>query len=284
MSAARPQWSCRPCAEMTHPRATQPALCRRVGVYAQWVLRSRRGARLTDEESAVIDRSIAEVRLYDARQTVIREGVPLQVSTLLLEGLMSRQVDGRDGVRQLVAIQVPGDFVDLHAYPLKTLDHDVGTLTAVRVAIVPHAALNDIQHAYPELARKLWFLTLIDAAMHRQWVFRLGRLRAIQRVAHFLCETDLRLMAIGQSDGLQFRLPLTQFDVAEICGLTSIHVNRVMRELRDQGLCTFRNSLVDIHNLPALVALGEFEPNYLYFDDALSRRFAHAARSQGGQP
>ena len=194
-----------------------------------------------------------------------------------MEGLVCRHVDGRNGTRQLVAIQIPGDFVDLHGYPLKSLDHDVGTLTPVRMAIIPHAALDGILQRYPALTRKLWFATLVDAAMHRQWMFRLGRMRAVQRVAHFLSEMSLRLLAIDAFDGVRFRLPLTQSDIAEVCGLTNVHVNRVMRELRELKLCTFRNGLAEIHDLAAFIELGEFDPGYLYYDEALLSRFREAA-------
>ncbi len=249
-------------------------------MFCEWVLKSRRGIALTAAESDILNACVSEVRSFAARVTVVRELVPLETSTLLLEGLMSRHVDGSDGTRQLVAVQVAGDFVDLHAYPLKSLDHDVGTLTPVRVALLPHSGLQNIQQHHPDLARKLWFLTLTDAAMHRQWVFRLGRLSAIERLAHFFSETNVRLMVIGQSNGLSFKLPLTQFDLGEICGLTSIHVNRVMRELRSRALCTFRNGQVDIHQLGALMRLGQFDPGYLYFDGEVHRRLAHAAQSQ----
>ena len=168
---------------------------------------------------------------HPARQTLIRRETPLTASLLLVEGFMCRYVDNRKGDRQLVSIQVPGDFVDLHGYPLKTLDHDVATLTQVRVALFRHGTLDTLFAGRPELTRKLWFSTLLDAAMHREWIFKLGRLPSHGRVAHFLCETDLRLRAVGLSDAGCFQLPLTQLDVAEICGLTSIHVNRVMRDL-----------------------------------------------------
>jgi CRP-like cAMP-binding protein len=241
--------------------------------------RSRPGVVPTAAERAVIEDAITEIREFDARQIVTRDGVPLTESTFLVEGLVSRNVDGRDGGRQLVAIQVPGDFVDLHGYPLKSLDHDVGTLTRVRLAVIPHSALDDIQQRHPALAYKLWFLTLIDASMHRQWIFRLGRLSAIKAVAHFLCEMSLRMMAIDRFDGSRFALPLNQTDVADVCGLTHVHVNRVVRQLRDRGLCTFRQGQVEIHDLGAFVELAEFDARYLYYDDVLLERFRAAAAS-----
>lgn len=189
---------------------------------------------------------------------------------LLTEGIMSRYIDDRNGLRQLVAIHVPGDFVDLHAYPLQTLDHDVATMTSAKVAVVPHSQLDAIISQSPALGRKLWFATLIDAAIHRAWLFRLGRLDAVGRVAHFLCETNMRLVAAGLSDGRRFALPLTQTDLSEICGLTNVHVNRVLRQLREERLCVFRSSLVEITNPAELVVRGQFDPSYLYIDTQAS--------------
>src|ERR1700755_765044 len=103
----------------------------------------------------------------DQRTTLIEAGQLGNQSTLLVEGFMSRFIDDKKGKRQLVAVHVPGEFVDLHAYPLKYLDHSVGTLTPVKIATIPHAALDDILEDNKELARKLWFSTLVDAAMHR---------------------------------------------------------------------------------------------------------------------
>lgn len=116
------------------------------------------------------------------------------------------------------------------------------------------------------MARKLWFSTLIDAAMHRAWLFRVGRLDATGRVAHFLCEMNARLSAAGLSDGRLFNLALTQSDLAEICGFTTVHVNRVLRQLREARLCMVRFSIVEIVDLPGLMRRGDFDPAYLYLE------------------
>lgn len=231
-------------------------------------LRYKRGISLAANERLRLEGAIDEVRTLEARQIVIRAGVALHESTLLVEGFMSRYIDDRNGLRQLVAIHVPGDFVDLHAYPLQTLDHDVATMTAATVAIVRHEQLDVIIAEQPQLSRKLWFSTLIDAAIHRAWLFRLGRMDAMGRVAHFLCETNARLFSAGLSDGKRFALPLTQTDIAEICGLTNVHVNRVMRQLREEKICVFRSSLVEILDLERLIARAQFNPDYLYLEDA----------------
>ncbi|WP_417603925.1 Crp/Fnr family transcriptional regulator [Novosphingobium anseongense] len=241
-------------------------------MFTERFLRDKRGCRLEAHERARLETAIREIKTFPPRTTIVRAGDGLTQSLLLIEGFMSRYIDDRSGLRQLVAVHVPGDFVDLHAFPLKVLDHDVASMTSVTVAVVPHSELEAIEREMPGMARKLWFATLIDAAIHRAWLFRLGRLDAVGRVAHFLCETNARLVSAGLSDGYRFALGLTQNDIAEICGLTNVHVNRVMRHLREESLCVFRSSLVEIPQPNRLAVRGQFDPTYLYIDDpALTR-------------
>ncbi len=247
-----------------------------VGVQGQTMLtgdflRGRRREQLTEAELQAVEDSIAEVREIDPRQLLLRAGEPLNYSTFLIEGFMCRYMDDRDGRRQLVALQVTGDFVDLHAFPLRYLDHDIATITRCRVGLVPHERLTAIVRDHPNLARMLWFSTLLDAAMHREWIFRLGRLSAVGRVAHFLSEIDFRLGLVGQSDGTDFALPLTQADLAEACGMTPVHLNRVLRRLRDDGVVGFRDGLVRVADRTRLWRLAEFDPRYLFPDGPADR-------------
>lgn len=237
-----------------------------------------RATELTAEERQALEGAISQTSTYPAGHVVVRQGVPVNISTLLVKGLMTRHVDAPDGRRHLVAVHVPGDFVDLHAYALKKLDHDVGALTDVTVAVFQHISLERIQDADARLTRRLWFLTLIDAAMHRQWIYRLASLNATQRVAHFLCEMNARLLAIDESDGSNFALPMTQADIGEVCGLTNVHVNRVLRELREAGLCQVRSSQVHITDLKGLTSKALFDPEYLY----LNRQTAARAAAKAG--
>jgi CRP-like cAMP-binding protein len=233
-------------------------------VWTERFLRNRRGVSLTLEERELLESAISEVRRLEPRKTIIEAGEEVKVSSFLVDGLMSRYIDDRRGMRQLVAVHVSGEFFDLHAYPMHRLDHSVGTLTKATVAIIPHPELKAILDPRPDFARKLWFSTLIDAAMHRAWLFRLGRLDAVGRVAHFICEMNARLKAVGLSDGRTFSLDLTQTDLAEICGLTTVHINRVMRQLREADLCIFRSSVVEILDEAGLARRGDFDPAYLY--------------------
>lgn len=235
------------------------------------VLRHRT-ARLSNEERALLEGAASHTLSFSAGELVVRQGKAITTSTLLVQGFMTRRVDTKEGNRHLVALHIPGDFVDLHAYALKTLDHDVGALTDVTVAVFPHAALERLQEEHAHLTRRLWFLTLLDAAMHRHWIYRLAGLTALQRIAHFLCEMNARLLTIDASDGRSFSLAMTQSDLGEVCGLTNVHVNRVLRELRERALCTVRSSQVQIHDLQGLVSAAMFEPEYLYLDHHTAMR------------
>ncbi len=235
----------------------------------QRVLKGRRIAPLTSLERARLESAISEVRSVPARSVLVRKGERLEHSTLLLSGLLSRYVDDRRGHRQFVSLHICGDLVDLHAYPMKQLDHDVAAVTDAQVAILPHAAIKAITEEDAELARKLWFATLLDAAMHREWIFRLGRLDAPGRVCHFLAETGARLQAAGLGATDHYRLAMTQADIGEACGLTNVHVSRVLKSLRDTGVCAVRDGEVTVQDHDALIRRGQFDPAYLYLDLSL---------------
>lgn len=242
-------------------------------VPTQNLLRNRL-AELTGDDRNVLEKAISQVRSYPAGQVLVREGMPVNVSTLLVKGFMTRHIDSPFGTRHLVAVHIPGDFVDLHAYAFKKLDHDVGTLTDVTVATFPHSALDHVLNINPRLTRRLWFLALLEGAMHRHWIYRLASLTAMQRVSHFLCEMNARLIGIGASDGNTFSLPMTQANLGEVRGLTNVHVNRVLRELREDGLCHIRASHVHINDLKRLVSRASFSPDYLHLNPESAARAA----------
>lgn len=228
--------------------------------------------RLSADDIDALEKSAQEVTTRPARQMLTRAGEPVSTSTMLLEGFVCRYMDDRDGLRQLVSLHVPGDFVDLHGFPLKRLDHDVATLGPVRIANWSHASLERLTAERPRLTRALWFSTLLDAAMHREWIFRLGRLGAEGRVAHLFCELEARLAMVGLAHDGRFQLPMTQADLGEACGLTGVHVNRVLRSLRERGLLIFRNNEAELIDRRALAALAEFQPGYLFPDGSTHKK------------
>lgn len=229
-------------------------------------LRQRRRDQLSQADLATLESAVSETRTVPARKIIAEKGEPIGYSTYLIEGIICRYMDDRNGARQLVAVHVPGDFVDLHGYPLKRLDHDVATITACKIACVTHVVLDKIVANHPNLAKMLWFSTLLDAAMHREWIFRLGRLDAIARVGHFFCEIEAKLRAVGRSDGTTFRLALTQADLGEACGMTPVHMNRMLRELKARGLMEMRRGTVVMIDKPALMRLCEFDQSYLFIE------------------
>ncbi|WP_162784701.1 Crp/Fnr family transcriptional regulator [Paracoccus suum] len=201
------------------------------------------------------------------RTRVIRAGVELDVSLYLCDGFMGRFSCDRLGRRQFVALQVPGDYVDLPAYLLKKLDYDVDSLGLSISRLTRHDRLQMVGHEFPDLYRKLWRITMIDSAIHRYWIFRVGRLAGKARLANFFCEMFLRLFARGLAQPEGFALPTSQADLAEICGVTPVHVNRLLAELRLDGICTFTNARLDILDLPRLFRVGEHSRGYLFLSD-----------------
>jgi CRP-like cAMP-binding protein len=227
-------------------------------------LRNRRRDELSSGDLEALETSVHLVQDVPARHSLAIAKQPIGTSTYLIEGFICRYMDDQEGRRQLVAVHVAGDFVDLHGYPLKRLDHDVATLGPCRIAHVRHEALDQLVRDRPNLTKLLWFSTLLDAAMHREWIFRLGRLDAVARVGHFFCEIEAKLRAVGLSDGHAFSCPLTQADIGEVCGMTSVHINRMLKELRERGLMRMQRRQVTINDLAGLRLLSEFDPSYLF--------------------
>ncbi|HWI85354.1 MAG TPA: Crp/Fnr family transcriptional regulator [Sphingomonas sp.] len=230
------------------------------------LLKLRARDEVSAKEEEAICGALGDVKTYSADHTLIRQGELLAVSTLLLDGIMCRYKDLRDGKRQITELHVAGDFVDLHSFTLKRLDHNIMTLTPCRAVQVPHERLERITEQFPHLTRLYWFSTTVDAAIHREWELSLGRRTAVARLAALLCEMHLRLGVVGLVDGNRYALPLTQTDLAECLGLTSIHVNRTLKDLREQGIVEFRGGTVTIHDLDQLRDTAEFDPAYLYLE------------------
>jgi len=219
---------------------------------------------LSEEEAAAIRATISEVRDYSPKETIIHEGEAAGFSTLLIDGFLCRYKDLSDGQRQISELHVPGDFADLHSFTLYKLDHNVMALTRARVAIAPHSRIAALVETYPRIMRLYWFSTNLDAAIHREWVLSLGRRSALGRIAALFCELHVRLCLVGLTDGNSFTLPISQAELGECMGLTSVHVNRTLRTLREDGLATFRNDVVVIHDLDRLRDIADFDPAYLY--------------------
>jgi CRP-like cAMP-binding protein len=240
--------------------AVEPDLVHRL------VLKLRARDALAEREVQVLRDAVADTAEFGPGRTIVRQGAALTHSTLVVEGILARFKDLSEGQRQIQEIHIAGDFADLHGFLLKRLDHNLGTLTRTRIALVPHETLRRITEEEPHLSRLLWFSTLLDAAIQREKILSVGRRTALARLAHLLCELNVRFEVAGLTDGAGFSLPLTQLDLGDATGLTSVHVNRMLKQLRDDRLVTFRGGEVTIHDWPRLQQVGEFDPAYLYLD------------------
>lgn len=230
----------------------------------QLFLRGRLSHPLSPDQLGLLDSAVSEIKWIEPRRPVVRRGATIENSCYLISGTMLRTVDGPKGERQILEVSVPGDFVDLHGFAMGRLDHDVSALDRCQIALLPHARLQGLVARDPVLTRILWYSTLLDAAMHREWIFRLGRLNAEGRIAHLVCELMERMRMVGLYKQPILPIPLMQRDYAEACGITVVHANRVFRQLREAGLIRFAREGVVIENEPQLRVVAEFDPSYLY--------------------
>ena len=186
-------------------------------------------------------------------------------SCMMLRGLSARshKLVGRPDDRVITALHVPGDFVDLHGFVLAGLEHAVIAVGSAEVEFIGHDQLTEITENFPHLTRLLWMATLIDAAVHRQWLVAAASLRSSAHLAHLLCEIYTRLNVVGAAANGQFSLPLLQRELADILGYSPIHVNRAVRDLRDRGLLRWSGADVTILDWRGLATLARFDATYL---------------------
>ena len=219
---------------------------------------------VSEAEARALDSVFTRQASYPRGAAIIRAGEELDGSTLLLSGFANRYKDLSDGRRQSLELSVPGDFIDLHSFTLKRIDHDIGALSAVRTAWAPHERIREITAELPHLTRLLWLNTTVDAALHRERIMSLGARTAAERLAAFVWETRERLRVVGLADETGYDLPLTQADLAELLGLSMVHMNRTIRELRERGLAVLRDRMVRIEDWDGLRKFAQFHPGYLH--------------------
>lgn len=223
---------------------------------------------MTLSEKKLLESLVSETIALQDGEVLVSRGALNTRSSILLEGYMVRTIV-HDGVRSIVGLQVPGDFADLHAYALKRLDHNLVALGPCTVGVVEHTRLDQVMEQEPHLARLLWFSTLLDAAIHREWICKLEQLKTAERVAHIFAEIWHRLDMVGLGHPKVIRTPLTQAALGEMCGVTSIHMNRALGQLRREGIATFRRGTLEVDDRSRLESFGAFEPSYLYGSNGL---------------
>lgn len=215
------------------------------------------------DEQEILRRLIAREKLFLVDEDIVSEGARPVYSCLLIDGFAARYKVMGDGNRQITALHVPGDFIDLHGYLLKTMDHSIVAISPCRVGFADHSALRDITEQNPHLARLLWLDTLIDGAIHREWIVAMGRRSKKAHIAHLVCELYVRLSIVNKTVGFQFYFPLTQLETADVLGISLVHLNKTLQVLRKDKLLTWINQTITILDWQGLTELAQFDETYL---------------------
>lgn len=227
-------------------------------------------ADLPDADRVLLDDLTRQPRSFAARIDLAQQGELIDHLMVVVEGCVCRYKLLPDGRRQIISYLLPGDSCDVHVFLLKRLDHSVATMVPSRIALVPRAAVLELTERRPLLTRALWWCTMVDEAILREWIVVVGRRTAVERVAHLLWETFLRFRAIGLSRGQSCDLPFTQSDMADTLGLSLVHVNRSVRRLKQEGLIGIEGRRLTILDVRRLPAAASFNPDYLHQRDRIA--------------
>lgn len=207
-------------------------------------------------------------RSLSAGSYIVREGDRPSHSCLLVSGFAYRHKVVGDGGRQIVAIHMKGDLVDLQNSLLRTADHNVQALSTVEVAFIPREAIRILAFARPNVGMAMWYDTLVDGSVHREWTANVGRRDARSRTAHLLCEFGVRFEAAGLGSLCDYELPMTQEQLADSLGLTSVHVNRTLMAMDREELTRRAKRSVFIRDWERLAEAGDFNSAYLHLPEA----------------
>lgn len=221
-------------------------------------------ARLDPDDERAIERLPFTRQELTPNTFVVRDGERPNRCCLVVDGFMFRAKTTEDGKRQILSFHVPGDVPDLQSLHLHVNDHDLVSLNDTVVGFVPHEAMLAMTTARPRIAAALWRETLVDSAMFRDWIVNVSRRPAPARMAHLLSELARRLKAVGRMEGNEVYLPLTQVHLADALGLTSVHVNRVLQELRRDNVLDLKDRMLRFPDAKRLEDVGAFDPLYLH--------------------
>lgn len=230
----------------------------------------RTAGTLDQADLDLLDGLTKDVREFGARRDIIREGEKPDHVHLMLEGWSCRYQVLPDGGKQVTAFLVPGDFCDVHITMFGEMDHSIGTLNAAKVAFIARDLMFKLIER-PAIARALWWASLVDEAVLRAWIVNLGRRDSFERIAHLVCELHARLRNVGLADNNEFDLPLTQEDLSDALGLSQVHVNRVLKRLRAEGVMTFKRQQIAILDIRKLQSIAGFDASYLHLTEVTAR-------------
>lgn len=222
---------------------------------------------LSEAAKGALRQVSAGAQLIGPRIDLIREGDLPDGAILITEGIACRYKHRANGARQITAYLLPGDTCDLDFAPLREMDDAIATVSACRVVRIPAAALNELTANHPTIAQALRMTALVDKATLREWLLNIGSRSALERIAHLFCELFVRLQTVGLTVDGGYVLPMTQGDLADTAGLSSVHVNRSLQALRRLGVIDLKGKTLTILDWPRLKAIAEFKPNYLHLGE-----------------
>lgn len=221
-------------------------------------------AELSANDRRALEAATIRPRQYAAKHDLIREGDTPGPMFVMLSGWACRYKILPSGTRQITAFLMPGDACDLHVSMLTEMDHGIQTITAAQVATISRGEMQTMMDEHPGIARAMYTAQLVDEGIMRAWIVSMGRRSSIERVAHLICELYLRAKAIGLAGDAEFGLPLSQVILADALGMTPVHINRVIRELRLSGAMALQGGHLKIHDPVKLVTTAGFDENYLH--------------------
>lgn len=221
-------------------------------------------ANLSVSEIAVLAAATAAPTKYPAKHDLIREGDRPGPVFVVLEGWACRYKILPNGARQVLAYLMPGDSCDLHVGLLEEMDHSIQTITPALVATIDRVEMDVLMHEHRGIAKAMYLGQLIDEGTMRAWITSMGRRASIERAAHLMCELYLRARNVGLTLETRFALPLSQSLLADSLGMTPVHLNRVMKELRASGAMTLQRGSLIIEDPVRLIRIAGFDENYLH--------------------
>jgi len=233
-------------------------------IFGRAIRKLGRLAHLDETDRQAIHALPARIETHPAHSLLVADHVRATHCTLLIDGFACRHKDTGNGGRQILSFHLAGDFLDLGHLLLNHSDHVVQTLSPATIARVPAQDLRALAEARPRISEALWRDTLIDASIAREWIVNVGRRGAMERIAHLLCEFAARRDAAGFGPPERFDLPMTQEQIGDATGLTSVHVNRKLHELQENGVIARDRRALHIRDWQGLMRIGDFDPAYLH--------------------
>ena len=233
-------------------------------IRAALVRRLRTSSGISDDDVKEIEALPIAVRQYPADTPVVRDGERATNCCLIADGFCARSKTISSGKRQILSIHIPGEIPDLMSLFLHVMDHDLSTLAPCTLGFISHETLRKLHQRSPSVAEMFWWDTLIDVAMFREWIATVGQRPAPARLAHVMIELRERLRVIGRLDGNSFEMPLTQEQIGEALGITGVHANRVIKQLRQEGIVELHRGRVTVLDERKFLDLADFDGRYLH--------------------